>query len=84
MLRRIGEITLYAVDDKDLTNILEKLGIYQDAVAGKLQCYFCGRAVSMRNLGGIFKHRGQICIVCSDVKCLYEAAVLTAGRHVGS
>jgi hypothetical protein len=35
----------------------------------------------MQNIGGIFKHEGQIRLVCNDVKCLYEAAQLTARRR---
>jgi len=77
-VKHVGEITLYVVDDEALVGILEKLGIYQDADAGKLQCYLCGRAVSVQNLGGIFKHEGQVRVTCNSIKCLYEAAVLTA------
>ncbi len=37
-VRRIGEITIYAVDDKSLVGVLEKLGIYQDVAAGRTSC----------------------------------------------
>ena len=79
--KRIGEITLYAVDDRNLVDILKKTGIYQDVVAGRSRCYICGRSVTMQNLGGIFKHEGQIRLVCNDIKCLYKAAALTAKRR---
>jgi hypothetical protein len=81
MLKRIGEITLYAVDDKDLTDILKRLGIYDDVSSGRTRCYFCNRPVTMENLGGLFKHEGQIRLVCNDIRCLYEAAWLTARRR---
>ncbi len=80
-VRRIGEITLYAVDDRSLVGVLQKLGIYQDVVAGRTHCYFCGSAVAMQNLGGLFKHEGLVRVVCNSIKCLYEAARLTAKRR---
>jgi len=80
-VRRIGEITLYAVDDRSLIGVLERLGIYQDVVAGRTRCYLCGGAVTMQNLGGLFKHEGQVRVVCNNIRCLYEAAWLTAKRR---
>jgi hypothetical protein len=80
-VRRIGEITIYAVDDKSLVDVLKKAGIYQDVAAGRARCSFCGAAVAMRNLGGLFKQEGLVRIVCNDIRCLYEAAVLTARRR---
>ncbi len=79
--KRIGEITLYVVDDRSLVGVLEKLGIYQDVAAGRARCYICGRPVSVESLGGLFKHEGQIRLVCNDIRCLYEAARLTAERR---
>jgi hypothetical protein len=79
--KRIGEITLYAVDDRNLADILKKLGIYGDVAAGRLSCYVCGRHITMQNIGGIFKREGRIRLVCNDIKCLYEAARLTARRR---
>jgi hypothetical protein len=44
--KRIGEITLYAVDDRNLVDILKKIGIHQDVVAGRLHCYICGTSTN--------------------------------------
>jgi len=79
MLRRVGEITLYAVDD--MPSILKRLGLYEDAEAGRLRCHFCGRPINLHNIGGLFKHEGQVRVVCNDIKCLYEAALLTAKKR---
>ena len=79
--KRIGEITLYAVDDRNLAEILKKLGIYGDVAAGRLRCHVCGKPVTMQNIGGIFKHEGQVRLVCNDISCLYSAAWLTARRR---
>jgi hypothetical protein len=80
-MRRVNEITIYAIDDKNLVGVLEKLGIYQDVVAGRTRCHFCGNTVTVQNLGGLFKHEGQIRLVCNNIRCLYEAAWLTARRR---
>jgi hypothetical protein len=80
-VKRIGEITIYAIDDRNLVDILKKVGIYQDVAAGRTRCHFCGVAVTMQNLGGLFKHEGQVRVVCNDIKCLYEAAWFTARRR---
>jgi hypothetical protein len=75
MVGREREIDLYFT--ADMPGILKKLGMFEDAEAGRLRCYFCGRPVSLQNIGGVFKHEGQIRAVCNDIKCLYEAAWLS-------
>jgi hypothetical protein len=69
------EIDLYLTDD--MPGILKRLGLLEDAEAGKLSCYFCGKPVNLQNIGGIFKHEGKVCVVCNDIKCLFEAAWLS-------
>jgi hypothetical protein len=64
----------------DMASVLRKLGMYEDAEAGKLSCYFCGKRIGLQNIGGLFKHEGQVRVVCNNIKCLYEAAWLTARR----
>ena len=46
-------IDIYLTDD--MAGILKKLGMYEDAESGKLSCYFCGKPVSLQNIGGLFK-----------------------------
>jgi hypothetical protein len=64
----------------DMGGILKKLGMYEDAEAGRLRCYFCGRPVNLQNVGGVFKHGGQARVVCNDIRCLYEAAWLASRK----
>ena len=33
-VRRVGEVTFYAVDEKDLVGVLKRLGLYHDVVEG--------------------------------------------------
>jgi len=77
-----SEIEIYATDD--MPGILKKLGMFEDAEAGRLRCYFCGKPVSLQNIGGIFKHEGQIRVVCNNIKCLYEAAWLSHAKRLSA
>jgi hypothetical protein len=52
------EIDIYFT--ADMADVLKKLGMYEDAEAGRLRCYFCGRQVNLQNIGGLFKHEGQV------------------------
>lgn len=76
------EIVLYFTSD--MPGILKKLGMFEDAEVGRLRCYLCGRPVSLQNIGGIFKHEGQIRVVCNNIKCLYEAARLNYARRLSN
>jgi hypothetical protein len=76
------EVAIYLT--ADMEGIFKKLGMYEDAEAGRLRCYFCGRPVNLQNVGGLFKHEGQVRVVCNDIKCLYEASWLVSRkRHEG-
>lgn len=68
----------------DIAGLLKKLGMYEDAEAGRLRCYFCQKPVDLRNIGGVFKHEGQIRVVCDDAKCLFEAAWLTSAKRLSA
>jgi hypothetical protein len=68
----------------DMASILKKLGMYEDAEAGRLSCYFCGKPVGLQNIGGVFKHEGQVRVVCNDIRCLYEAAWLTSLKRLSA
>jgi hypothetical protein len=76
------EIVLYFT--ADMPGILKKLGMFEDAEVGRLRCYLCGRPVSLQNIGGIFKHEGQIRVVCNNIKCLYEAARLSYTKRLSN
>jgi len=73
-----NEIAIYLT--ADMSGILKKLGMYEDAESGRLRCYFCGRPVNLQNIGGVFKHEGQVRVACDDIKCLYRAAWLASRK----
>ena len=72
------EIAIYLT--ADIEGVLKELGMYEDAEAGRLRCYFCGRPVNLQNVGGVFKHEGHARVVCNDIRCLYEAAWLASRK----
>jgi hypothetical protein len=76
------EIELYFTTD--MAAVLKKLGLLEDAEAGRLRCHFCGRPVNLQNIGGIFKHEGQIRVVCNDIRCLFEAARLSYANRLST
>jgi len=80
-VRRVGEITYYAVDERDLVDVLKRLGLYHDVVEGRGRCYFCGVPVGLENLGGVFRYEGKAYLVCNSVRCLYEAAWMIARKR---
>jgi len=77
----VGEVTFYAVDEKDLVGVLKRLGMSHDVVEGRGRCYFCGVSVGLGNLGGVFRYEGRVYLVCNSVKCLYEAAWMIARKR---
>jgi len=62
-----------AIHDSDLEKVLKKLGIYEKLVNGKYRCHICGVALSLDNLGGLYKENGEIRLVCNKIECLVEA-----------
>lgn len=67
MRKNIG---VKAVHDSDLEQLLKKLGIFDDLIAGKLNCIVCGRLVDLDNLGTIFPRDNEICVSCDNSRCV--------------
>ena len=65
---------LQAVHDDDLIELLVSLEIYDKVVAGKCECLFCKKIISLDNLGAIMPHNGQIEISCSEPSCMFFLA----------
>lgn len=57
------------VHDDDLGNYLDSLGIYQDVLAGRYKCMYCGTVIDMNNLEAIVPFEGKIKIICSKPAC---------------
>lgn len=65
-----------AVFEKDLTKILQDLGIYDDLMAGKLTCAFCRQPITYESIEYIFSDKGKIVISCNLQKCKEQLIIL--------
>jgi uncharacterized protein YhfF len=50
--------------------ILAKLGLLQQVANGQIKCAVCSKTITVDNLGAVFEEKGQILLVCDDLKCL--------------
>jgi len=61
---------LNAVHDRDLDELLAKLGIKSKLDAGRLKCVACGNMVTRENLGGLFYQNKEVRVICAEVGCI--------------
>lgn len=59
-----------AVFDSELEKLLKSLGVYEDFIANKKGCEFCGNIVSEKNLSDIFPFDHRVCFCCNEKKCV--------------
>jgi len=64
------EKNLKAVHERDLQNLLEKVGLKEDFETNLVQCNFCGKIVNHKNLYSLFKESGAIKMVCDNPNCV--------------
>lgn len=57
------------VHDNDLLPVLEKLGLQNDFLAGKIKCAFCGAVITSENLYSLFEDNG-VKVSCNKEDCI--------------
>jgi len=59
-------------EEKQLQDILERLGLLEKMLAGGLVCFFCKERISKQNFGALFvsKNSSEVSISCSRPDCL--------------
>lgn len=62
--------TLQAVHDIKFEQFLRNINRYDDVVAGKCKCKFCGKVVTLENIACIFPESGTVKFVCDELNCL--------------
>ena len=62
--------TLQAVHDIKFEQFLRNINKYEDVVAGKCKCKFCGKVVTLENIACIFPESGTVKFVCDEMNCL--------------
>ncbi len=68
---------LLAVHDHDLERFLRSIGLYEDSVAGRVSCRFCGEAITLESLAYVYPVHDSITVSCIKPPCLAHAAVLS-------
>jgi hypothetical protein len=71
-----------AVYEKDLTKILQDLCVYDDLMAGKINCVFCGKKITYESVEYIFNNKGKVAISCNRQECKDQLKSLN-GNHNG-
>lgn len=65
---------LNAVYEKDLDNLLRKMGIKEDFDAGKIKCKFCKETISKENLHSILPQASAFNLICDKPECVIALA----------
>ena len=58
------------INDSDLEDYLQSLGILEDIKNKKIHCKFCGQVVTLDNLQALFPDEDKIYIICNRKKCM--------------
>lgn len=64
------EITLYAVRDKELKEILSENNALEDIEKGNVRCSCCNKAITLDDIGGIITRETGINVFCSSIECI--------------
>ena len=62
--------TLQAVHDIKFEQFLRNINQYENVVAGKCKCKFCGKVVTFDNIAYVFPESGSVKFVCDEMSCL--------------
>lgn len=63
---------LKLVYDDDLIGYLKSISLYEEIVAGRRLCRYCGKQISLENLEIILPKKAEIEFVCSGKNCLNQ------------
>lgn len=61
---------ILAFHEKNLEEILDKLGLLEEFKSKKLKCSICNKVITKENFGCIYPENGKVKVCCSDLKCL--------------
>ena len=66
-------VSVPAIERKDLRALLERYGVLTAFVAGQLHCKSCGRVLDDSNMGALLVRAGLLVPFCSSSECIDEA-----------
>jgi hypothetical protein len=62
-----------AIHESNLEEMLKGLGILEDVREGRIKCKFCGKKITLKNLGCLYPKDNDISVCCNDSKCFVLA-----------
>jgi hypothetical protein len=74
LLRAFQKTELSYIEDKDLTDLIKKIGRWDDFLNGNLHCHQCERTLTLENLSGFLVKDGNYQFLCDSQTCLRMAA----------
>ena len=72
MEENIKKYELDLIHDDDLLPVLEKIGLRDDFLSGKIHCVFCGDIITNENFYSLFEKNG-VKFSCNKKSCIAEA-----------
>jgi hypothetical protein len=79
----LREVMLPAISEEDLPDLLKKLGIHEEVLAGKHHCSICGKTLSLDTMGAVGMLNGKIILVCENPACIGKASQIFSGKQHG-
>jgi hypothetical protein len=77
----LREVRLPAISEEDLPDLLKRLEIYEEVLAGRYHCYICGKTLSLDTIGAVGILNGKPILVCDNPACIGKASKLFSRRQ---
>jgi len=62
-----------AVHMSNLEEMLKGLGMLESVNEGHINCKFCGKKITLENLGCLYPKNNEISFCCNDSRCFMQA-----------
>lgn len=69
-----------AVHERDLDNLLQRLGVKEKFESGVFKCKFCNEVITKQNLYSILPESGGINFICDKPACVIAFTEYTAEK----
>jgi len=62
-----------AVHKNDLEEMLIGLEMLENVKEGRINCKFCGKTITLENLGCLYPQNNEVVFSCNDIECFMKA-----------
>ncbi|MDK2966493.1 hypothetical protein [Lacrimispora sp.] len=69
-----------AVNNDDIVDLLESLGVYGEVIAGKKKCIFCGKTITVENIDAILPVDNSVEFSCNAEECHINLITKIGGK----